>query len=706
MALTQFLTLFANERERYPLFVPVLLALGIGVYFALPVEPVPSLAGLLPVIGGLMVLLARRRFGLRLLTIALLIMAVGFLAASIRTQLVAAPSVWGTLFFRDVEGRIEDIQDKATGAQKLVLNDVRIERLEKVPARISVSFKKPLEGLAVGDRIRTRAMLFPPPGPTMPGAFDFARQFYFDRIGAVGFSPHTPELLEHTPASRFTESLNRLRLSVNDRILAHMQPQNGPVAAAMMVGEMSAVDKEVGAAMRDAGIYHVLSISGLHMSIAAALMYVSVRLLLSLWPRLALRLPAKKIAAFVGLLGSFAYLLLAGYPVPAIRSFIMVACVMVAVLCDRRGVTLYSLAWSAVLILLFQPEALLGASFQLSYAATVSILAFYERYQHVLLAHGRSIAGKVYAYFLGLMLTSLVASLATTPLVIYHFNRVGLWAIIANMLMMPLASFWIMPLAVLAFLAMPFGAERVPLELLDKGIGWMVEGSRMVASLPYAGLNVPSPSFAGILLVVAGGLWLCIWQKRWRLLGIPFILLGMATAALHKPYDILISDDATKVAWRMEPEVMLFIKGKPTSFDGEHWLRANGGQAGMLLKEARGEAAPVCDKQACVFETHGKRVAVARRKDDMSGVCREGVDIAIGPYWMDRRPECQQVRWLIDRAFLRKSGAVGIRFEGERVVVETAEEKRGLRPWNKRGDSPLVQADNPSMMPAEEQDEK
>ncbi|NBX04496.1 MAG: ComEC family competence protein, partial [Alphaproteobacteria bacterium] len=360
--------------------------------------------------------------------------------------------------------------------------EVTIEELPtaETPQKISVSLRKPMEELQIGDEIRFKAMLFAPPTPVMPGAYDFARQFYFDRIGAVGFAPKPPEIIVHTPPSHFSAWLNGLRKSINDRIVTPMSPEAGPVAAAMMVGEMTAVPKQVGDDMRDAGIYHVLSISGLHMSIAVALVYISMRFLLALYPPLSMRLPAKKISAFVGLLSAVAYLLLAGYPVPAIRSFVMVACVMVAVMLDRRGVSLYSLAWSAVLILIFQPEAMLGASFQLSYAATIGIVAFYERFSHMLYANDGSFIRRIRVHFWGLILTSLVAALATTPLVIYHFNRFTLWGIAANMLMMPLASFWIMPAAVLAFLAMPFGLEHWPLIWLNEGIEWMLAGARYV----------------------------------------------------------------------------------------------------------------------------------------------------------------------------------------------------------------------------------
>jgi competence protein ComEC len=666
-----------QERDRFPLWVPVLLGTGIGLYFALPYEPrywqPLSALGLI----GSMMLLSRRQRALRTVVMAALLIAVGFSAAYWRTQNVAAPVLHKTLYFRDVEGRIDDIRMKPEG-ETLLLSSPSIGdvRPQATPARVSVSLHEVGPELHIGDAVRVKATLFPPPTPALPGGYDFARAFYYDRIGAVGFSRDVPEVTAPAAIDSFDVWLNALRLRLSEQIQSGMAAENGPVASAMMVGEDSEVSGEVKDAMRDAGIYHVLSISGLHMSLAVALVYITVRFLLSLHMPLALRLPVKKIAAFVGLLSAFAYLLLAGYPVPAIRSFVMVACVMVAVLFDRRGISLYSLAWAASLILLFEPESLLGASFELSFAATLAILALYERYAYLLHPSGRGIFHTVWIYFLGLIITSLAATLATTPLVIYHFNRFSFWGIAANVLMVPLASFWIMPAAVLAFLAMPFGLENGPLWLLDRGIGLMIDGSKWFASLPFANFALPSPNFAGFLLIVYGGLWLCLWRERWRLFGIPAVVIGVATLLLYEPYDLLVSDDASKVMARMDNGDYLFIQGRPTSFDGQVWLRAAGRESALTLKDMD----IVCDQDPCLVHLRGKSLAVIRRKDSGESTCSVPADIAITPNWL-KEDACPQIPLLMEKNFLEENGATGLRFTQGGIVMDTAIEHRGRRPW-------------------------
>ncbi len=686
-------TLYA-ERDRFVLWVPVLLGLGIGVYFSLAVEPqirwlAASLAAL-----ALVGWLVRRHFWPRIAAIAVFVMILGVLVAGLRTQAVDAPYLYSTMYFKAVQGRVDDMELREKD-QKIFLSEVAIEgvRQETTPQRISIALRKPAPDLRVGDRIEVKAMLFPPPGPAMPGAYDFARSFYYDRLGGVGYTPYEPTIIEKVSVNTSEEWLNALRLRVAERIRASMSEENGPVATALMVGEMSAVPETLRDTMRDSGLYHVLSISGLHMSIAVGVIYVTIRLLLSLYMPLALRLPVKKIAASVGLLGAFCYLLLAGYPVPAVRSFVMVACVMLAILFDRRGISVFSLAWAALLILLFQPESLIGSSFQLSFAATLGIVVLYERFGHLLYKPDIGVLRMLRLYFIGLMATSLVATLATTPLVIYQFNRMTVWGVVANMLMVPLASFWIMPAAVLSFLAMPLGLEHWPLVWLEQGIGWMIRLARWFAALPYAAINLPPLTTWGILMVVAGGLWLCLWEKRWRLLGVPLILIGMSTIALHKPYDLVVNEEGNRAMLRLPDGRFLFLRGRPDSFESEIWLRAMGQDSALTVKDM---PEMDCDKNRCIADAPGRKIIVGLRKD-AADLCQPGAQIVVYENWL-KDAACKEIPWPIDRKFLRANGAVAFRFEGDKIQADVTATSRGGRPWGARAYWPLYQSQTPAMM--------
>jgi competence protein ComEC len=674
-------SVFQNEHDRLVLWLPVLLGVGIGLYFSLLNEPdIRFMAGISGIIFLLTVIFWRKTVP-RLFFIAVLFISFGMLRAEISTIFAKAPILQEEIFYRLTEGNIADIQIKEKG-EKLILTNVQIDGLdvEETPKRISVSLKQQMDELSVGDRVQLNATLFPPPTPVMPQAYDFARMFYYEQLGAVGYTPKQPVILEKAETSNFEQWLNALRLSLTQRIISPMTSENGWIAAAMMVGEQSGVSKEVADAMRESGIYHVLSISGLHMSLAVMLVFFTVRFLLSLYPPFALRIPTKKIAALVALFSAFAYLLLAGYPVPAVRSFIMVAVVMLAILFDRSGISVFSLAWAAMIALLWQPESLLGASFQLSFAATLAILAFYERFSHVLYKGNIGFWHKIFLYFLGIMLTSLVATFATTPLVIYHFNRFTLWGVAANMLLLPLVSMWIMPAAVIAFLLMPFGLEYYPLIVLDYGISLMMRGARFFAELPYASMSLPSPSYAGLLLIVFGGLWLCIWQQKWRLLGIPLVIIGVSTIALYKPYDLLISSDASKVAMRLDDGRFIFLRGKEDSFDGQVWLRANGQEKALSIEELDKKIGG-CNKHKCTVTAYGKKIVVTKGKKEIEASCDGNPDIVISQNYLDENTICTNVTLVFDKAYLQKNGATALRFNNEATQIENSRQYRGDRPW-------------------------
>ena len=681
-----FYNVLQKEHGRLVLWVPVLFGVGIGIYYLLPNEPDIWFTAGLSGLWSLLAALFWNKGAVRLISIVVLLVNLGMLRAEISTRSAAAPVLQEEVFFRPIQGNIDDIQIREKG-EKLILSNVEIEGLEQneTPKRISVSLKKIEEGLGVGDKVQLSATLFPPPTPVMPKAYDFARMFYYNQLGAVGYSPRQPATIEKAKENDFEQWLNAKRLALTERIIAPMSPENGWVASAMMVGEMSGIAKDTADTMRESGIYHILSISGLHMSLAAMLVFVTVRFLLTLYPPFALRVSVKKIAAIVALLSSFIYLLLAGYPVPAVRSFVMVAVVMLAILCDRSGISVFSLAWAAMVVLLWQPESLLGASFQLSFAATLAILAVYERYGSALYSDNIGFTRRIWVYFFGIMQTSLVATLATTPLVIYHFNRFTLWGIAANMLLLPLVSMWIMPAAVIAFLLMPFGLEYYPLIVLDYGISFMMQGARFFAELPYASIALPSPHFYGLLMFIIGGLWLCIWQQKWRLLGIPLAIIGVATIALHKPYDLLISSDASKVALRLDDGRFIFLRGKEDSFDGQVWLRANGQEKAGELDELDKNIGS-CDKYKCVMTAYGKKIVVTKGKQYIEESCDLAPDIVISKNYLGDIDNCGAVPLLIDAEYLENKGATALHFNNGEIQIESSSEYRGSRPWvNKLG---------------------
>lgn len=684
----RILHLLHEERARWVLWLPVLIGAGVGAYFALPTEPYYRLgAGLLASCIVLWRLLRRFRF-VQALCVMGIALSAGFTAAQMRAQSVAAPVLPHDMKYRDVSGVVEQMIDKEKGI-RLILRDPTIEDLEpeRTPQRISISSRHALPELAVGDEVTLKAGLFPPPRPVLPGTYDFARSYYFERIGAVGFAQSELTVTHQAVATvgTFSQWLANVRYRLSGQLQALIPGAAGTVAAALVMGDQKAIPEQTVQVMRDSGLAHVLSISGLHLSLAAGIVFLGMRFaLLALLPRLALYWNIKKIAAIFALLSAFAYLLLAGNPVPAQRSFVMVAFVLVAVLFDRRGISLYSLAWAAVLILLFEPESMLGASFQMSFAATMAMLAFYERYGHLLADMQAGWLRKFWLYLLGIALTSLVATLATLPLALMHFNRVTVWGIVANLAMIPLASFVIMPAVVLFFLLMPLGCEARAAKIMEFGIDAMIRVANWVAQLPGAVVVLPSMTMWGFLLCIAGGLWLCLWSKRWRLWGLLPMMLGLATVALYNPPDVMLSDDGKQVAVRVPSGELTFLRGTGKSFDAEIFLRSDGREMALGLKDAMVVYPDrvMCEGKFCRYRKNGHSLLLIKKREMLVRACGEPADIAVADFYIDGK-DCPNAARIIDRRALYRHGSQVLYFAPEAIRTRTANELRGHRPWVK-----------------------
>lgn len=675
------------KSERLILWVPVLLMLGAGAYFALPEEP-GGFAGVRVLTGATVLLALSWRWRLRWAMLPLFVVALGFTAAQFRTQQVATPLVAEELRQREVTGRIADIIVTETGA-KLVLAAPAIEGVDKPPRRVRVSLKRYDPAWQVGDTVRMTATLYPLPRPAMPGAYDFARYFYFDDIGAVGFAFKPPEVIQPAGASAFSEWLKGVRHRIADDMRARISGGAGAIAAALTVGEQGAIAEEDNEAMRVAGIYHVVSISGLHMALAAGIVFFVVRLLLVLYPPLGYRLPVKKISAAFALAAAFIYLLLAGSPIPAQRSFIMVAFVLVAVMLDRRGISVYSLAWAAVFILLLFPESMMGASFQMSFAATLAMVAFYENFGRTVYRANASWAARAGYAMLGILATSLVATLATAPFVITHFNRFSTFGLLTNALVIPLASFVIMPGVILSLLLFPLGLQGIGYFLQEWGVRTMMAISQYVAAFPYASVPLPSLTEWGFLLAVGGLLWLCLMQGRVRLLGILAIAIGMSTSALHRAPDVLIGDDARQVMVRLSDGEWGMLKGGSKAFTTEIWLRANAAEAALTPKQAAAvDTGVACDRELCRYERDGIRLMVLRKWEALPRACAENSDVLV--VWRYVKPEeCAGAALLIERGALEQFGAHALYFDNGTIHAERSVRPRErLRPWQvKRRDA-------------------
>ena len=676
----------AAERERWALWLPVAIGLGIGMYFMLPAEP-PRQIGL--VLAGLCAAaawLGRARLWLLLPALVGTLIAAGLCLAAWRTDRVAAPVLAERVGPATVIGRVVDT-DRTERGFRVVLDHVSVWRLDKgqTPARVRISLKPGEAAPAIGSWIRLRAVLSPPGPPYEPGGFDFARFAFFRQLGGFGFavSELRPARPMADPGFEPVLALRRWQAALTDRIERALPGPAGAIAAALMTGERSGIPDEVNTAMQLSGLAHLLSISGLHLALVAGILFFGVRLALAAIEWVALRYPIKKVAAAVALLGAFAYMLVSGAAVPTQRAFLMTAMVLVAVMLDRSALSMRLVALAALVVLAFQPEALLEASFQMSFAAVAALIAAFE-YAAPWFAARRRRAGvlaKASFWLGGIALTSLVAGTASGLYALWHFNRFVHYGVIANLIVDPLTAFWIMPLAVLAFALMPFGLEQLALTPMGWGIEALLWVAEWVAGWPLASTSYPALPLWSLLAMTAGGLWLCLWRTNWRWLGIAGLIGALVPLGWPDRPDIRIDGGGRLVGLREAEGGLLLSSSRAGRAIATAWVRRDGEvpRSAFPNDGPSADGRLRCDASGCLWRVDSWLIALPRGPAALAEDCRRA-DLVIATFPVEGR--CAAARHVIDRGDLAREGAHAIRLRSDGTLdLRTVKRERGRRPW-------------------------
>ena len=650
-------------------WVPVMLACGIGLYFSLPVEPPVALLGAVGLAAGGLGLAAMRgrEWGGPLLWACALVLA-GVALAGLRAHLVAGP-VLGWRYYGPVEGRIVAIDRSASDAVRLTLDRVVLSRVDpdKVPHRVRVSLHSDHAGVTPrpGLRVMTTAHLLPPSGPAEPGGFDFRRHAWFQGIGAVGYT-RVP-LLTIAEAGGW-QPMFRARMALAARVRDRLPGEPGAFAAAIMAGDRSAMAQDTLETLRTTNLAHLLAISGLHMGLLVGFVFAAFRLGFAAVPRIGLRLPAKKLSAALSLVVAAGYLGLSGGNVATERAFVMAAVVLVAVMLDRRAISLRSVALAAIILLVWQPEALLGPGFQMSFAATTALVAVYRLIRDAGLPLGPRWLRPVSA----VAITSVVAGLATAPLAAAHFNLWSSYGLLANLPSVPLMGLVVMPAAVVSALLMPLGLDGVPLWVVGRGLAAILWIAQSVAGLEGARGTVPTPGPVVLPMMALGALFAVLWRGWGRVLGAVPVALALGLWMQTTRPDVLISDDGALVGVMTEAGRAL-NKQRGGSFVAGVWLENDGDAALQQEAAARWDAgrAPVISVRAL----GGKRAAEALT----DCAPHEWVVLNAAP------PEGRVASLpctVLTPASLRRTGAVALYATPDGVRVVTARELSGARLWS------------------------
>ena len=668
----------ARARTELVPWSPIALSCGIGAYFAWPGEPGPAViaaavaAGLLGLWGAL-----RGAEALRFPAACLFLAALGLVLASHRAQSIAAP-VLAYRYYGPVEGRIVEIDRSRADLLRLTLAEPRLDGLgpEQTPARVRISLHKPQDHLALspGLRVALTANLSPPPAPAAPGAFDFRRFSWFDQLGAVGYTK-TPVLALGPPEAGLGSAAERLRLRLSAAMQAAIPGQAGAVAAALMTGDRSGILEQTNAAMRAANLYHIVSISGLHMGLIAGFVFAAIRYGLALAGPFALIWPTKKIAAGVALVAASLYLWISGAEVATQRAYLMTAVMLGAVLFDRRALSLGTVALAAFALLLWRPEVLTSAGFQMSFAATVALIVTYRHWPQLTRALPRWLTPVA-----GLAMTSLVAGFATGPIAAAQFHRMTEYGLLANMLAVPVVGAVVMPAGVIAAVLAPLGLAAPALWAMGLGTRWMLWVADLIAGLEGATVPVGAPPGWVLPVLALGAVGLILGRGAAR--GLALAALGAAALGwqMATPPLLLIAPEGELVGLMTPAGRALSKPG--AAFIAESWLAADGD--GATVEEAAARPGFSGEKAARSASLPGGRTLWHLTGKSAPGrlaeACAPGALVVLAA----RAPAgfagpCD----LWDQTRLAQTGAVGITADGQMTAVS---ERTGARLWAPRHD--------------------
>lgn len=700
------------------LLVPVFLAAGVIYYFSLSAEP--DLYRPLAAVALMAVCAAVSRPWQRthLLFMASLLCALGFLAAKVETWRAATPMLGSEIQTR-LTGRLIIAEATANGRVRLTIDLISTAspKLRYAPDRVRLSARRIPPGMTAGSMLTGYAKLLPPTGPVRPQSYDFSFDSYFTGIGASGFFLGDPKLIAPTPTgptgapfgARVASAIENAREGIADHIRSTIGGSEGEIAAALIVGVRAGIPEAINESMRRTGIYHIISISGLHMALVAGTIMVLLRGAFALFPDFASRRPVKKYAAAIALFSIAAYLVISGIVVAAERSFIMLAVMLVAVLFDRAALTMRNLAISAIAVILVSPHEVVGPSFQMSFAATAALVGAYAGWADYRAGKPTTVPAK--RSFLGFLsrklavgvggaaMTSLIAGSATLLFAIWHFQRVSPLSLLANLAVMPIVSLIVMPFAVLSALAMPFGFDGPFLYVMGKGLTAMIAISAWISAhspVDAVGLiSIQSVLLATVALVIAtmATTWL-------RLAAVPFALAALLTIPQVRMPDVLISEDAHLVAMSIGGGELAVNRARSNEFTTDNWKRALKAEAivppEIFTKDGLDIADPVdlppgspfyCIGDLCIGRhPSGAIVALAENRDSARPACGFADLIVIND--ATAYNPCRDPRILVvTKRQLAQDGSAAVFFDTQsataRAAIQYAVEKP-YRPWHEQ----------------------
>lgn len=669
------------ERDQLPYWIPVGLGTGIICWDQLGDNGagVVLFAASLFIIGGM--ILGREKRISALLKLAGITIAVGFLSIMLKSFLFGAPPI-ERIQISEFYGRITTTETIA--ARDIVRLKLETDGYAGLPpvVRVNLTLLQYKPSFTRGAIVRIRARLVPPAQPALPGGYDFARKAWFSGIGATGTALGEVQLYRPSGNSPF---FSTIRQNLSSHITQALPGPSGTIAAALATGDQGAISADDAEAMRNSGMAHLLSISGLHVTAVVGALFFLVSRLTALSPYIALRIPVPIIAACVAAIGAVSYTLLTGSEVPTIRSCVAAILILAALILGRDAMSLRLVAFGATIILLFWPESLAGPSFQLSFAAVATIIILHETGPVRMVSRNpqdnwlqsalRNVAM--------LLMTGIAIELVLTPIALFHFHKTGLYGALANIIAIPLTTFITMPTEALALLFDTIGLGAPFWWITGLSIDVILAMARYINTLPGAVSMLPSMPNWAYPAMVLGALWAGLLRTRIRIAGLLPFAGGFAGMLYATTPDILITGDGKHVAVTDREGNIALLRDRA----GDYVRNSFREIAGITAQPVSIEQWPKtqCTPDSCVImvERGARRLTILALRSryripamELSAACKR-VDIVISERWLPMT--CTPRLLKADRKTLSKTGGIAVNVSDFRV--KTVAEQSPHAPW-------------------------
>lgn len=608
-----------RELHNLILWIPVLQGAGILVYFSLGSEPdlVITVSIFLLILSALAAVVFHYRKCLIFLIIIVLLF-LGFISAAVKTKLISTRTIDRKIYVANIIAKVKEV-NKKNSYEQLLLNEIQnVDKVDNIKITVRTKVE---EDVDIGDKVMLSAVLFPPNIAPSEYSYDFARISYFQRISAVGFATSAVTLYQKANNKKPREYIESFRQYIYNNLQKNMNELHANITAALLIGKKDGIDKNVMNIIRNAGIAHLFVISGLHLAFVSNLFFLLFRNIFALSETITLKYNIKKISAVISIAPTTFYLLITGMQISAQRAFIMVALVVTAVLLERKYNSLTSIAFAAFSILLFQPESILKPSFQMSFSAVLALIASYQ------ISTERLPAGKTIKYFVSILLSSTVASLATMTYTIYNFNYISIGGVVTNLIAIPIITLLTIPMGIIYVTLIPFKFEWLTSGIIEYSIDVVLKLSEKVSNIKYSTIYVRSICPEAAVIITIGILWLCLWQRNWRFFGLVIIAVGTFTGMFYQIPDILVAN--SNAAVKENNGLLYSLTKKNRNFISVTWAKQNGQLKALYYKNYnREDKRLLCDDFGCIYRSANKSVLMAYKQGSVLQNC-DKVDLII-----------------------------------------------------------------------------